>query len=160
MRIIAVLTGQTLSPAQISERMPDIPQATLYRHIKKLEQGEVLQIAERRPVRGVDERFFTLVPESARFSREEFATIPPEDHERYFAILTGAMNGALSRYVRQADYDTTQDGMTYFQAVLNLTDEQAQQFRLDLIGLIERAARDGGGPGSRKRVIGAAVIPE
>src|SRR5437868_1454004 len=111
MRIIAAVSKEALSPRQIAERVRDVPQATLYRHLKKLEEGGIIRVAERRPVRGVEERFYTMVPGASHFSREEFATIPPEDHERYFAVLMGGLSGTLSRYVRQPEYDTTRDGM-------------------------------------------------
>jgi len=35
--------------------MPDVPQASLYRHLKRLEQGGLIEVASTRQVRGVDE---------------------------------------------------------------------------------------------------------
>jgi DNA-binding transcriptional ArsR family regulator len=148
-----------LSPQQIASRMPDVPQATLYRHINKLAEGGILRVVERRPVRGVEERFYSLVENSTRFSREEFAAIAPEEHERYFAVLMSTLSGALSRYVHQEDYDTTRDGMTYFQAAFHATDEQARQLRVDLLELTKRYGGEGDQPGGRKRVLGVALIP-
>ena len=66
----------------------------------------------------------------------------------------------MDRYLRQGSFDTTAEGMTYFQVAMHLTDEEAGQFRLDLLELIGRASAAEPGPGRRRRLLGAAFIPD
>ena len=160
LRIITELAGLELSPRQIAERMPEVSQATLYRQIRKLEQGGMLRVSDRRPVRGVEERFYALIPGATRLTREEFSSMSAEEHEQSYAILMGTISGQLSRYARQPDADLTRDGMTYFSSVLELTDEQARQFRLEMIALIERFSADKADAGGMRRFVGVASIPE
>jgi Helix-turn-helix domain len=160
LRIIEALQQQTLTTLQLAARLPDVPQATLYRQIKRLVAGGVLAVAGESLVNGIVERAYTLCEAAGHFSREEFAAIPPEDHARYFSIFLGALMTWMDRYLRQESYDTTAEGMTYFQVAMHLTDEEAQRFRIDLLDLVGRAGSAGPGPGRRRRLLGAAVIPD
>ena len=56
MRIMVALAGQQLTAQQLMTLLPDIAQATLYRHLSVLTEQQVLEVVEERPVRGtVDE---------------------------------------------------------------------------------------------------------
>jgi len=159
LRIVEAVQQQTLTVRQIASRLPDVPQATLYRQVKRLLDGGVLVVAGERLVNGIVEKTYALREEAGHFSREEFAAIPPEEHARYFSVFLGALMTWMDRYLRQETYDTTAEGMTYFQVALHLTDEEARQFRLDLLELVNRASAEPG-PGRRRRMLGAAFIPD
>src|SRR5258707_34395 len=105
LRIIQVILARELTSRQIAERLPDVPQATLYRQIKILLQGGLLQVTGEKQVHGIVEKTYSMPAGAAHLSREEFAQISAEDHARYFAIFAGGLSGALSRYVGQEDYD-------------------------------------------------------
>lgn len=159
-RIVHAVLARELTSRQIAEQMPDVPQATLYRQIKLLLDGGLLhQVSERR-VNGIVERTYTMPAGSAHLTRSEFATITPEEHARFFAIFCSGLSGALDRYTRQERFDVVRDGMTYFQARPNLTDDEARQLRLDMLALVERYGRRPDAPGRRRRMVGVALIPE
>jgi DNA-binding transcriptional ArsR family regulator len=160
LRIIEALQRQRLTTRQIAARLPDVPQATLYRQIKRLLDGGVLEVAGESLVNGIVERAYALRENTGHLSREEFAAISPEDHARYFSIFLGALMIRMDRYLRQESYDTTAEGMTYFQVAIHLTDAEARQFRLDLLELIGQAGAADPGPGRRRRLLGAAFIPD
>jgi hypothetical protein len=160
LRIIEALQRQTLTTRQLAARLPDVPQATLYRQIKRLLEGEVLEVASEWLVNGIVERAYALREDAAHLSREEFAAIPPEDHARYFSIFLGTLMARMDRYLQQEAYDATAEGMTYFQVALHLTDEEARQFRIDLLELVGRAGASEPGAGRRRRLLGAAFIPD
>jgi hypothetical protein len=159
LRIIEVTQPGPLTSLQIAAKMPDVPQATLYRQIKRLLDGGILRVAEERLVNGIVERLYAIREGSARFTREEFAAISPQDHARYFAIFLGNLSARMGRYLQQESYDTTEEGMTYFQAALPMTDEEARQMRIDLLELVERSAKQPSAA-RRPRTLAVAFIPE
>ncbi|MFO8100697.1 MAG: helix-turn-helix domain-containing protein, partial [Dehalococcoidia bacterium] len=57
--IINLLTGKKLTSQEIAERLPEVPQATLYRHIKQLEKGGIIRITETHQIRGTVEKVYT-----------------------------------------------------------------------------------------------------
>lgn len=159
LRIIEAVGGQEATTRQIAARRPDIPQATLYRQVHRLAEAGILMVAGERRVNGIVEKTYRLHPGAAHLSREEFAQIGAEDHGRYFSVLLGALATRMDRYLGQESFDVVEEGMTYFQAVLHLTDEEARQFRLDLLALIDRTAGKGPEPDRHARTFGAAFIP-
>src|SRR6185437_14890770 len=81
--IVALARGAQLTAQQLGEVLADVPAPTLYRQLKKLHEGGVLDVVEERRVRGTVERVYALRlggpglnPNLAQASRE--------DHMRYF----------------------------------------------------------------------------
>jgi hypothetical protein len=160
LRIIEAFQGRDLTTRQIAALLPDVPQASLYRQIKRLHDAKILVVAEEKAVNGIIERTYALREGATHLSREEFAAISAEDHARYFAIFLGVMAAQMNRYLGQESYDTTAEGMTYFQAVLHLTDEEARQVRVDLLEMVERIGKLGRKAGSRPRALTVVFLPE
>ena len=60
LRIIQQLGGRSLTTAQLRAALPDVTQATLYRHVATLVDAGILSIVEERRVRGAVERTLAL----------------------------------------------------------------------------------------------------
>jgi DNA-binding transcriptional ArsR family regulator len=159
LRILEAIRGRRLTAQQLAGRLPDVPQATLYRQIHRLVEGGILNVVQERRVNGIVEKTYAMPDGAAHFSREEFARITAEDHARYFAVFLGALTSTMKGYLAQERVDVVGEAMTYFEAVLFLTDEEARQFRIDLLELVNRAGQHGPGDGRRARTLGAAFIP-
>jgi DNA-binding transcriptional ArsR family regulator len=160
LRIIEAIDGRDLTSKQIADRLDDVPQATLYRQIKILLDGGILSIVSERLVHGIVERLYRLSPGAAHLSREEFAQITAEEHQRYFAIFLGNLNGSMNRYLHKNRFDVVQDGMTYFSSTPWLTDEEARQMRLDLLDLAARYGTAEPAGGRRRRTLAVAFFPD
>ncbi|BCX03212.1 MAG: transcriptional regulator [Candidatus Roseilinea sp.] len=59
MRIFQSLHGVRLSINQLAQVLPDVPKPSLYRHIHRMLDAGVVQVADTRMVNGIEERFFT-----------------------------------------------------------------------------------------------------
>lgn len=158
-RIVQVFQGKQLSTGEIGQLLPDVPQASLYRHIKLLADGGILVVAGQRQSGAIPEAMYRLAEGSTSLSREEFAAISPEDHLRYYSVFLGHLAGTVGRYFESPDTDTTRDGMTYFAAGLRLTDEQRRQLRLDLLDLARRYMADPL-PEGRLTQLGISLAPD
>src|SRR5260370_30416561 len=63
LRIIqAFAAGQQLPAQQVFALLPDVPQPSLYRHLKTLVDGGVLALVEAPPVRSFYAKLYTLAP--------------------------------------------------------------------------------------------------
>jgi DNA-binding transcriptional ArsR family regulator len=158
LRVLHAASQEEVTPRTLAARLPDVPQASLYRNIKVLLEHGALEVVRERTVNGIVESTYRTSRGVGRLSREEFASMPPEEHRRIFALMLGEMSGLVEDYFSRPDYDTTEEGMTYFFSKLILTDEQRQQFRLDLIDLIERHSKLGG-EGARPTTLGVVLAP-
>jgi DNA-binding transcriptional ArsR family regulator len=71
MRIVTAMGLQKMTAGDIAAHLPDIPQASLYRHLALLVKADVVQIVETRPVRGAVEKVYALDVNAATLSLEE-----------------------------------------------------------------------------------------
>ena len=80
LRIVLETAAEDLTAGELGRRLPDIPQATLYRHLTALAEAGVLQVVAERRVRGGVERTFRLVPGKAGLSPADAASLSPDEH--------------------------------------------------------------------------------
>src|SRR5690349_5071480 len=86
LRLLQTLAGRQLTASALGAALPEVPQATLYRHLKALVEGEVLEIVAERPVRGAVERVYALREGGGFLTKEEFAAMDLEEHRRSFRV--------------------------------------------------------------------------
>lgn len=158
LRIVNTMIGRQMTTRAIGELLPDLPPASLYRHLKLLKDHGIIDVVDQRSRNGIAESVYALVPGATHFSREEFAAISGEEHQRYFAVFLGALANNVNSYFESPDYDTTRDGMTYFISSPRLTDEHRRRLRADLLELMRQYSALGD-PNGRITQIGVSVSP-
>jgi DNA-binding transcriptional ArsR family regulator len=77
LRIVQALVKQPMTASGLKEVLGDVAQATLYRHIKALENGGMLDIVAERQVRGTVERTCRVVESAVALSARTWPTTPP-----------------------------------------------------------------------------------
>jgi DNA-binding transcriptional ArsR family regulator len=133
LRILQAFIGDRhLSARQLCEMLPDVPQATLYRHFQKLTQAKILTVVEERPIRGTVEKFYRLQAQNAEVSPEVLAALSREDHQRYFTTFIAALLADFERYLQRDDIDLVRDGVGYRQVALYLSEAELIQLAQSL----------------------------
>lgn len=127
MRLVQALAQRgPLTPQQLGEALPDVPQASLYRHLQRLVEAGLLTVVEERRVRGAKERTYALPPSGAVLGPEAFAHATREDHQRYFTTFVAGLLGDFARYLDQPSIDLLADGVGYRTMPLHLSDAELQ----------------------------------
>lgn len=165
LRVVQALLGdRALTTGELHAELPDVPAATLYRHVGVLAGAGVLQVVAERRVRGSTERTYRLVADAASVGPEEAATMTAEEHRRAFGTFVAALLADFDRWVdRAADapggLDPARDGVGYRVAGLWLDDEE-------FTGLLEEVrqvlrARMANEPGGHRvrRLVGTVFLP-
>ncbi len=101
MRLLVTLARRNLTRTQLSERLPDIAQATLYHHLGILTRAGILRVVSERQVRGTVEKVYALAEDQANVSSEDVANASRDDHLRYFTVFVTALLSDYARYLRQ-----------------------------------------------------------
>ena len=70
LRIIQQVGGRRLTTAQLREALPEVTQATLYRHVGALLEAGFLAVVDERRVRGAVERTLALGDQMAHVDRD------------------------------------------------------------------------------------------
>ncbi|EMY34867.1 hypothetical protein D477_007494 [Arthrobacter crystallopoietes BAB-32] len=154
-----LLGGRELTTAEIGGELPEIPAATLYRHVATLAKAGVLEVVRERPVRGTTERTYRLELERTSVDENELSAMTPEDHRRAFTGFVAGLLQAFDRYVEDGSADLKRDGAGYRQTALWLDDEELADLVAKMQGAIAGAAANGPGEGRRRRILSTVLIP-
>ena len=127
MRIIQTLiTQKKLSTLQIGEYLPDVPQATLYRHLNKLVDAEIIKTVQENKIRGTIERIYGLSDAGANITEDDIDTMSREEHFQYFFSFLTNLLCDFDTYLKKDNIDMKKDGVMYRQANIYLNDEELQ----------------------------------
>lgn len=155
----ALLDGHPSTTAQLRERLPDIPPATMYRHIAALTAAGVLEVVEEKQIRGTVERTYRVRWDHAEIDAAERAAMTPDDHRRAFTAFTGGLLSDFDRYLAAEPADPTSDGVTYRQAALWLTDEEMADLLAELRTAVTTRMANYEATGRTRRMISVIAMP-
>ncbi len=159
LRLIRALAAGVLTTKQLAMLVPDIAQATLYRHLTTLLDAGVIEVAAERPVRGVVERSYALVQGAAVLSGDDLAGASRDDHLRYFSIFATGLIAQFDRYLKRDSIDLEADGVGVTEAVLNLTDDEFAAFIASLSSLVRPLMKNKPDGGRTPRLLATVLFP-
>ncbi|MCF6733765.1 helix-turn-helix domain-containing protein [Blastococcus sp. KM273129] len=160
LRVVQAFLGdRTLTTGELRSALPDVPVASLYRHVGVLADAGVLEVVGERKVRGASERSYRLVLEAADVPADDLNALSAEDHRRAFTAFVAALLADFDRYLDRGAPDLARDGAGYRQVGLWLTDEEFAGFLADLRALFQRRLSNRPGDGRRRRLVGLVNLP-
>jgi len=117
-------TGENLTAKQLLEKLPDISQPTLYRHIKALLESDMISISKERPIRGVVEKSY-----SAKFdwTADIERIVTENDGVGYMQLFIQYISGIVAEYKAYCESDNVDiinDGTGFTVAPIYATDEE------------------------------------
>lgn len=160
LRIVQTLTGRHLTPLELKAQLGDVPQATLYRHIKRLEQGGLIEIVERRHVRGGVERTYAVVEEAVSLGREELTGATGDDLFRYFTTFVGTLLTDFAAYLGTSELDLAADRVGFRQVPIWLTADEFDELAAEMNRIVQARVGNQASPGRRRRLITSIVMPD
>ena len=161
-RVLVALMGRALTTAQIARLLPDVPRASLYRQVRRLHEGGMLEVVRETPVRGTVEKVYAVRRDAGGISPEESAAASPADHLRTFAAFLDTMATVYRAYLgggRPVDHPSQ---VTMFATPIYADDGQYERFREGLRSLLDsfpRTESSAGGAATR-RVVWVASVPD
>jgi DNA-binding PadR family transcriptional regulator len=159
MRIIQNLINQQLTSQQLKEMLPDIPQASLYRNIKKLVEAEVIGIVDEIPIRGTVEKVYSVNDQHLSITPEEMNNLSREEHMGFFINFMANLMGEFERYLSKEKIDLIADGVSFRQTPLYLSDAEFAQFVSDLRAAYAKVTPNKPDKGRKKRTLATIIIP-
>jgi len=153
------LGTRRLTPQQVAAILPDLPQASLYRHIERLYRGGVLAVAGERQVRGAVERTYVLAAGGSTLTPEDLAQATRDEHLGYFTAFAAGLIAQFERYLQRPEIDLVADGVGYRHIVLDLSDEEVQEMAVALNAALARFLRQSPRAGRRRRVLATVLLP-
>ncbi len=157
LRIVRALASAPATVQEIADGLPDVPAATLYRHVNKLAAAGLIATASERAVRGATERRYRLA--SAAVSSLDLTGATPEDHLRYFVTFVATLIDDFAAYVARGVPDYRRDGVGYRQVQLQLTDAEFRRMAKAISAAVAPFLAVPPTPKRSARVLSTIVMP-
>ncbi len=160
LRIVMAMSSNELTTAQLRERLPAVPPATLYRQVATLHNAGILEVAGERRVRGGVERTYRLVEGSAHIGPEDAQAMTKEQHLEGFVTFVGTLVDAMGRYLDNPEAVPGADAMGYRQVPLWLTDDELEALVDEVGAILERYAANEPAPDRSRTTLSSILIPD
>lgn len=144
---------------RLADIYSDIPQATLYRYLKKMLNDGILQVVEETQVRGTVEKTYAL---SAHAGQDMEAMVEENSGELYMQYFMQYIMGfarQFQTYCQAPDINIKEDMTGFSLAPLYLSDEELTSLVEDISRRIEQVKGNGPRPDRRLRTLGLIVSP-
>jgi DNA-binding transcriptional ArsR family regulator len=160
LRIILAAAGRRVTAQQLADELPDIPQATLYRHINTLAAGGMLVVVRERRVRNTVEKTYALPDQSLMLTAEDLKNAQPEDYIRVVAQYFGLLLGYYVRYIQKGDVDLDRDNVLFQLLPAYLSQVEAQELGQALKATLLPYVKNGPSPERQRSIFGLISLPD
>lgn len=163
LRILQTLTAEALTTQEIAERLPGVPQSSIYRHLKLLLAGEMVDVVETRLVNGIQEKVYRLAA-LPHLTETDMAEMTADDHLRAFTTYVITLLHGFADYLAATEQEGTgfpllADRVGYSEIVFFATPEELDSFGQALQEAVLKVAHNPPGNGRHKRKLAIVSYP-
>jgi hypothetical protein len=159
LRIVQAFLGdRALTTSQLSAELSDVPTVSLYRHVARLVDAQVLQVVAERRVRGAVERTYVLRLAAASLGADEIASMSADEHRQAFMAFVAGLLGDFDRYLQRPDFDPLRDKVGYRLAGMWLDDAEYDELLRDLVQAFASRLANGPRAGRRRRIVATVAL--
>lgn len=113
---------------KIAEELSDVPRPSIYRHVKRLLDAELIEVVEEKQIRGVVEKTYALVsPKTDEITNDDISLIIQQ------SLM--AIAGNFAKYFKNENADPVKDMLSLSTSTLLLSDLELMEF-LGKIGAV------------------------
>lgn len=161
MRIVQnLLRGEEMTVQDISKNLSDIPQATLYRQLNALLKEDILTVIDENRIRGTVEKVYALSSTLESTTAEEVEEASKEDHFNFFFSFLMNQLGEYEEYLSKDEINLKEDGVSFRQFSLYLSDEELMDILSTLREKLVSAMDNKPTKDRRLRNVSTIVIPK
>ena len=159
LRIVQAFLGdRALTTGELRAELPDVPPASLYRHVARLVEAGVLGVVAERRVRGATERTYVLRTSAATVGLDEMAKMSADDHRRAFLAFVAGLIADFDRYLERGDIDLLRDAVSYRLVGLWLNDEELMQLSRQMFAVLQPRLANAPGRGRKRRILATVLL--
>ena len=154
-----VQTRGRATTKELAQTNENIPQATLYRYLKKMVEAGILEVVEERPVRNVKEKVYGV---AIYFEAEIERMVDDSSGQGYLSLFQQFCNGLISEfqaYTARENIDIERDGSGFFTVPFYATLEELEELGHKIQALLEPYHEREAAPGRQMRNIALVLTP-
>jgi DNA-binding transcriptional ArsR family regulator len=157
-RILVSLMGRELTTTQLAGHLPEIPRASLYRHLRQLLKGELIEIVREEPVRGTVEKVYAVPREAGQIPAGDVATASRAEHLRHFTAFLDTQAACYRAYLQREEIDPPSE-VVMVATPLSLKKRDYKKFKKELSQLLSSYQPAESAVGDR-HILWVASIPD
>jgi len=160
LRIVEAFLGdRALTTSQLRSELPDVPPASLYRHVARLVDAGVLAVVAERRVRGALERTYVLRTSAATISLDDLAKMSADEHRQAFLAFLAGLIGDFDRYLDRGEIDLLRDGVSYRLVGLWLSDNELAELLRQILTVLQPRLANAPKRGRKRRILATVLLP-
>jgi len=165
MKIVRALMGHSkegLTPLEMAKIIQDVSQATLYRHIQKLADANIIHVLKEEKVRAVTEKHYIVNMEETSLNLEEWETYSVDDKLTYYSYYQLSLYSQYQTYLNRIEKENTNDLSTLSVIDLKLDDPTFRKFQNELNDLMKKyykKSHENTKKEATMRTLGITMIP-
>lgn len=158
LKIVHQLGGRSMTTAELRTALPDVKQATLYRHISALLEAEVLTVVEERQVRGTIERTLALGERMAHVDQRELQEMDQAQLRAGFMNFLSSLSSDFDDLLEHDD-DQLRGFLGFGRGPLYLDRDDLEKLQSDFNDLLAPYLQQRS-ESQRRITLATALIPE
>ncbi|MGA9288194.1 MAG: helix-turn-helix domain-containing protein [Anaerobacillus sp.] len=155
-----LINGRRLTVQEIGKQLHEVPQASLYRHLKQLLDAGIIAIVEENKIRGAMEKVYALTDGAESIDDDDFLNGSKEEHMDYFMRFLMTVLADFENYVDQENFNMVEDGVGYRQAVYYASDDEFKNFLNEMRGAMKKVIGNEPSEIRRKRTLSTIMTTE
>lgn len=154
-----VLKSQTATTRMFADDLPNVPPASLYRHINRLVEDGILEVCGENKIRGTVEKVYRLRHNPFQEMEALGTSGHKEEHDNLFYTFAMTLLSDFNQYTSRKGYDFVKDQVGFRSFPLYLNDEECLEFLDGLKGLLQNVIDNGPAEGRSLRKFSFTVMP-
>lgn len=144
---------------QLAETYNDIPQATLYRHLKRMTNDGILKVVEENQIRGTIEKTYAVAIDLDAGGQALSGENAGDAYLQMFMQYVFGFIKQFQAYCKRPDIDILNDRSGFSLAPIYATDEELTTAIAEYVKIIQPLYQNKPAPGRKARTLGLIVSP-
>ncbi|MEM9953435.1 MAG: helix-turn-helix domain-containing protein [Chloroflexota bacterium] len=139
-RILRALNGTQLTTQAITDALGDVPQSTVYRHLKLLLDADVIEISDTREINGIIEKIYAHHPH-LHLTANEFAQLSKDEHIANIEHFALSLMQSVGKAITNSPEPFDAMPLTYREYAFYATEEEFLALRKAIFKLLRDAEK-------------------
>ena len=131
-KIIRVLTNNELTIKEISKYITEISKPSLYRHIKKMYEKNIIKVTSERIINGITEKTYTFAIENGILTEKELKNMSEREYKMLFTQFISLLTGDFEDNFKNYDLNYIKYNTSFSQMMLYLSKEEENKLNMEL----------------------------
>ncbi len=157
--LLEVYSAGKSTAKQLAEIYNDIPQATLYRYLKRMTNDGVLKVVEENQVRGTMEKTYAVAVELKSIGQELAGENAGNAYMQMFMQYVFGFIEQFQEYCKNPDINISKDRSGFFLTPIYANDEELASAMAEYAEINQRLYKNQPTPDRKLRTLGLIVSP-